>query len=430
MFIQEVGLKNYQAHSNTVVDFIDGDNAIIGASDSGKTALKRAIECVLYNDHSGVDYIKEGEESFSVYVLLSDGTKITRERGKKRLNRYIIEKDGEKLVLENFGKNVPEEVTSVHKMFKVKIGKKMDSLFSARQLDGPFFLQNTPEERGAIISSIAKTEVIDEAVNMTLSNLREQRKEKKVLEKSLKEDNKKLEDFSYLDECEMLLESIKRSFTDLKIIVNNFNVNKSNLSNLAQAKIKKSKQESILEIFDDINNTIVEFEIISTKSKEINKIKKDFYKLIVALDEKTSLENIIVDLSDINEMINKSNNLEEILFKCNNYQKLFNSTKLLKNKLTSLENKINTLEDIDSVINLIEDNIIPKIVKYNNLCNIYKELNELCIREENGIKFISNKNKQINQKIEEYENGLLSLGKCPTCFNDISVEKVKAGLMS
>ena len=42
MYIKEVGLKNYQIHSNTVVRFDEKDNAIIGASDSGKTALKRA----------------------------------------------------------------------------------------------------------------------------------------------------------------------------------------------------------------------------------------------------------------------------------------------------------------------------------------------------------------------------------------------------
>lgn len=430
MFIQEVGLKNYQAHKNTVVQFINGDNAIIGASDSGKTALKRAVECVLYNDHSGVDYIKEGEDAYSVYVLLSDGTKITRERGKKRINRYIIEKGEDKLVLENFGKNVPEEVTQAHKMYKVKIGKKMDSLFSAKQLDGPFFLQNTPEERGAIISSIAKTEVIDEAVNMTLSNLRDQKKEKKVLEKSLKEDENTLKEYSYLEECESLLNQIKNDVADLKQLNTKLNINKSNLDKITQMKIKKGRQASILEIFSDIEVKIKDFEIIASKSKEVSKLKNDFNKLIYCIDSQSSFVRLIDSLSDIENTLEYQMKIERYLEKFNTLSRLFSRLEKIKQDYYKNEQKQKALQGIDDVLNNIDDSLIPKITEYNNLSKIYKDYKELCTRKENGITFISNKNKQINQKLEEYEQGLLSLGKCPTCFNDISVEKVKEGLMS
>lgn len=430
MFIQEVGLKNYQAHKNTVVQFINGDNAIIGASDSGKTALKRAVECVLYNDHSGVDYIKEGEDAYSVYVLLSDGTKITRERGKKRINRYIIEKGEDKLVLENFGKNVPEEVTQAHKMYKVKIGKKMDSLFSAKQLDGPFFLQNTPEERGAIISSIAKTEVIDEAVNMTLSNLRDQKKEKKVLEKSLKEDEATLEEYSYLEECERLLNDIRQDFSTIKELNSKLTVNRANLDTLSKAKIRQNEQEAILEIFTNIELNLKEFEIISSKSNEVSKLKNDFNKLVYSIDKQLSLNNIVSCLKDIDNDLDFYSRLEEKMKKLATLSSLFYQLKQDKENYDKNKQKQEGLSSIDEVVNNIDDLLIPKITKYNNLSKIYKDYKELCTRKENGITFISNKNKQINQKVEEYEQGLLSLGKCPTCFNDISVEKVKVGLMS
>lgn len=430
MFIQEVGLKNYQAHKNTVVQFINGDNAIIGASDSGKTALKRAVECVLYNDHSGVDYIKEGEDAYSVYVLFSDGTKITRERGKKRINRYIIEKGEDKLVLENFGKNVPEEVTQAHKMYKVKIGKKMDSLFSAKQLDGPFFLQNTPEERGAIISSIAKTEVVDEAVNITLSDLRDQKKEKKTLEKVLKEDRQTLENFSYLAECEKILEEIRRDMESLEKIRENLVINTSNFERVNCLRIKKAKQEAIIGIFSDIEFKIKEFEILSSKSREVDKLKNDFGKLLRALDEQKYLINKIENLQNTDNNLQQCNILLDKKKDVNNLSMLY--YKVIKLKEQSSKNKIKQekLQYIDTTLNNIEDVLIPKVNKYNNLLKTYKEYKELNSRKENGINFISNKNKQINQKIEEYEQGLLSLGKCPICFNDVSAEKVRKGLIS
>lgn len=430
MYIAEVGLKNYQAHSNTVINFINGDNAIIGASDSGKTALKRAIECVLYNDHSGVDYIKEGEDAFSVYVLFSDGTKIIRERGKKRVNRYIIEKNGEQLVLENFGKNVPEEVTAAHKMFKVKIGKKMDSLFSARQLDGPFFLQNTPEERGAIISSIAKTEVIDEAVNMTLSNLRDQKKEKKALEKTLKEDRQTLSEFSYLEEAEKILKEVKQGVEKLQQMKERLAVNTNNFESVSSLKIKKAKQQAVLTVLSDIELKIKDFEILASKSKEINKLKNDFDKLRRIMDKQKYLIKEIESLEGIDNSLQYCSTLGDKVKELNRLSSLFNRLEQIRQDYERNKHKKESLEGIDNVINNIDDLIIPKITNYNKFMQMYKEYKELHKRKENGVTFISNKNKQINQKVEEYEQELLSLGKCPTCFNDISVEKVKEGLMS
>ena len=429
MYITDVGLKNYQIDSNTVISFDKKDNAIIGASDSGKTALKRAIECVLYNDYSGTDYIKEGEESYSVYVLFSDGTKITRERGHKRLNRYIVEKDEDKLVLENFGKAVPEEVTNAHKMYKVQLGKHKDSLFCARQLDGPFFLQNTPEEKAAIISSIAKTEIIDEAVSITLTKLRDAKKDKKVLEKSIKQDEEALKEFSYINTCEELLNQIRAESEDFKAIVNKFQNSVDNWSKILAMRISRAKQNAIVEAYQGIEDRLLELELLSHQSKEVNKLKESFFRLIDMKNNKTKLENIIFKFKDVDSTLEDTQSLYSELNNFRNLEKLYNSKEELKIKFKDVENKINTLEDIDSVLAMIEDDIVIKIRNFNELSKLKSDLDKLYSRKQKGIKYIEDKNKEINQKVEEYEDGLTSLGTCPICFNKINMEIIKEELL-
>lgn len=428
MYIKEVGLKNYQIHSNTVVRFDEKDNAIIGASDSGKTALKRAIECVLYNDYSGTDYIKEGEDKYSVYVLFSDGTKITRERGLKKINRYIVEKDGEKIVLENFGKSVPEEVTNAHKMYKVQIGKNKDSLFCARQLDGPFFLQNTPEEKAAIISSIAKTEIIDEAVSITLGKLRDNKKEQKVLEKTIKQDEESLKEFAYINRCEDILNQAQSDLDALRSIYTKLQKDESNWNLVMTLKINKARQNAVLETYKGIEDRLLEFEILSNKSKEVEKLKKDFLSLINSKIKKKDLENIISAYSDVDTTLDILSSINSDIVEFNNKKDAFDKVQMLNKKSKSLKEQLKMLDSVDDTANMIED-IETRFQKFNHLSKLNNDLNKLKQRSKAGIEYIENKEKQINETVKKYEDGLTSMGTCPVCFSKINVETIREELL-
>lgn len=428
MYIKEVGLKNYQIHSNTIVKFNEKDNAIIGASDSGKTALKRAIECVLYNDYSGVDYIKEGEDKYSVYVLFSDGTKITRERGLKKINRYIVEKNGEKIVLENFGKSVPEEVTNAHKMYKVQIGKNKDSLFCARQLDGPFFLQNTPEEKASIISSIAKTEIIDEAVSITLGKLRDNKKEQKILEKAIKQDEESLKEFNYINRCEEILKQAQSDLDALRSIYAKLQRDESNWNKVMSLKINKARQNAILETYEEIEDRLLEFEVLSNNSKEVEKLKKDFLSLINSKIKKKDLENILSVYSDVDTALDILSSINSDIVEFNNKKDTFDKVQMLNKKSEEVKKQIEVLDDIEDIEDITEDTKI-RVQKFNYLSNLNNDLNKLKQRSQAGIEYIKDKETQINKTIKEYEDRLASMGTCPICFSKINIETIREELL-
>jgi len=48
-YIKTITLKNFQSYKNQVIHCKPGLNLLIGTSDSGKSAILRAISFVLYN---------------------------------------------------------------------------------------------------------------------------------------------------------------------------------------------------------------------------------------------------------------------------------------------------------------------------------------------------------------------------------------------
>ena len=60
--IDKIILENFQSHKYSELEFVEGLNAIIGSTDSGKTAIFRAIKWALYNEPQGDYFVREGEE--------------------------------------------------------------------------------------------------------------------------------------------------------------------------------------------------------------------------------------------------------------------------------------------------------------------------------------------------------------------------------
>ena len=51
--IKEISIKNFQSHKDSHIELSDGVNIIVGASDSGKSSLIRAIKWLATNRPSG-----------------------------------------------------------------------------------------------------------------------------------------------------------------------------------------------------------------------------------------------------------------------------------------------------------------------------------------------------------------------------------------
>lgn len=424
--IVEVGLKDFQSHKNTVVNFESGFNVIVGASDSGKTAIKRGIESVLYNKYVGAEYIREGQKSFSNYVLFNDGLRITREKGGRGLNRYLIEyPNGEKLELNNFGVKVPQEVLDAHGMYLVELGKEVDSLNCAYQLAGPFFLQNTSGERAAIIGSIAKTQIIDEAVSDTMSKHREQRKELKALQTTNKQIESELSTYNeWIDEAKILLENIEKDYEELNKCIEKHTKLNSTISSLENNEVTASIQRNIIEMYNDIYVQESKLLEIISKFNDVKVLENKYNRLNLDIERKNDLEIKVKTYDGIDETIKY---IDEINALFNKYNSISNKVSLIEQytaKKNNLENIIESFTGTDDVLKNLD--ILEKdIVKYSNLIKKMDALEVLYQRKAKGMSIIDSLSKNIEESISKYQNALDELGVCPVCYSVITEEQFR-----
>ncbi|WP_197284423.1 AAA family ATPase [Bacillus sp. JCM 19041] len=196
-----VRLENFQSHLDTAVNFDSGLNVIVGQSDSGKTAVLRGIRWALFNQPRGTDFLRVGADFVRVTVVLDTGVTIVRERTSSK-NRYIIKKqDGDDLVLEGFGSQVPEEVTQAHQMRAFRIDSDHEwQLQIAQQLDGPFLLEQTGSLRAKTIGRMSGAHYLDMAIRDTSKDVYSLSQRTKQKELEVKEATEALTPFDSLEQ--------------------------------------------------------------------------------------------------------------------------------------------------------------------------------------------------------------------------------------
>ena len=152
--IKELQLKNFQSHRDSKLSFHPGVNVIVGASDSGKSAILRALRLVVFNRPGGEAYRSNWGGHTSVFLTTENAT-IKRQKDTHE-NSYIMEKTMP-AVFTAFGTNVPEPI---------KAELNMDEVNIQRQLDSPFLLSDsdTPGQVAAYFNKIAGIDVIDKAI--------------------------------------------------------------------------------------------------------------------------------------------------------------------------------------------------------------------------------------------------------------------------
>lgn len=156
MKIKQLNLANWQCHEKLTVDFSPGVTTIIGDTDSGKSAVMRAVRWLLLNDFPGESFIKEGAKQTTITCLLRHDRKdwtVGRRRGGGE-NKYLLEAPSQKTVnFVSFGQgNVPEDL---QRLFAV------ERLNFQNQMDAPFWFALPGGELSRQLNEIVNLDIID-----------------------------------------------------------------------------------------------------------------------------------------------------------------------------------------------------------------------------------------------------------------------------
>lgn len=470
--ISTIIIKNFQSHRHTVLNLDEHVNVILGSSDVGKTAILRALGWVFFNEPQGTAFIRAGETSTSVELIYSDGYSVKRIRNKKFNGYHINHPDfDEPKKLSGFGSSVPEEIQEITGVRKFEIADKIESSITYQtQLEGAFLLSESSIKKAKAIGAISNVNIIDRAIQIANSNIKDFRKNINTSEEALKNSEEQIKEYDNLDERKQNLEKVKDLYSEL-IQKNKMNENLSVLNQRLDNNIERIKAEE---------NTIKSLSFVDETYKTYYKLNSllikgaDYYNKFMNLrnnealyetnmkiinntnfleDANPKFENVVSLIRRFNTLTNINKDLErveesqkrneEIISGSKNLDKIYDTVKYTQNilnKFQLLQNLHNRLITIERTIAEVEKDIDPLFIenlskylnyvinldeKFNDYNTLYNSLFSKNSDIEYSQNIINNLDNEINEKLNSYLEVLQKSNICPMCGSKITEEHIE-----
>lgn len=232
MKLKKIQLRNFQKHKKQEIVFSPRITTLCGATDSGKSAILRALRWLCLNDLSGNSFVREGSKGAKVQLKVKAGKReltITRCRGKR--NSYHLEdKD-----YFSFVKGVPEDIKQLLRVNAVN--------FQA-QHDKHFWFGETAGELARQLNAVVDLSIIDNVLSQAARKTAEAKSQctvavqrKQELEQQLAESQKQIprvEEFARMKKRHGACKKLESQFIALSEIVSQIE---------AQKEIQKRFQE-------------------------------------------------------------------------------------------------------------------------------------------------------------------------------------------
>lgn len=253
--IKSFKILNSQSHAETILNFSDGVNVIVGLSDSGKTAIIRTLRWLVRNRPSGNALRSYWGGETLAQLETEEGIAV---RSKDKMDSYQLTLHGDETkTFQAIGTSVPEEISRF---------LNIDDVNLQSQLDSHFLLSKTPGEVAQHFNKVARLDKIDKGnsnVNSDISELsltigKEATKDKPAtgLIKQIQDAEKQLKVFDYLDKFEIEVEVLEGMDSKLNRLQKSYDDLILKIDNLREIRESIKQEELILEDEELINTTL------------------------------------------------------------------------------------------------------------------------------------------------------------------------------
>lgn len=455
-------IENFQSHTYTEVDFTEGFNVFVGPSDSGKSAILRALRWLLYNQPKGTDYIRAGKNRCRVSLTLSDGTVITRIRSAS-VNRYILQDpQGSEQVFEGFGSQVPEEVSRAHGMHMLKLSAdwNLPAQFGS-QLEGPFLLSETGSVKAKSIGRISGAHLIDMALQETGKDLRRTAVDLKYQTAEAERLKEELKPYEHLPQLIRDLdrsEAIEREAEGKHEKLQRVLALRERRTAVHQEKETVQERLNRLAGLEQVQDLLNRLESENLRYRQLERLRLSRGKLV---RERTYWQNVLKASQHLNQiqhrlqelMIAKDRlsklrtlhgHLANIRAETARYQRLQQQTegihqidvsrleekeKMLK-RLAGLQPRYMRVKlgkkEVNKVLQATERLPVQKVTRLEQMAERLAWLRkqaqkraDLRSRLEKGAVYLKNNAEQFDRLTEELVSHLRKLGRCPLCGSEI-----------
>lgn len=332
--IKSIRLKNIQAHKDSKLEFDKGINAIVGTSNNGKSTIIRALNWNRYNRPLGIDTLASHwivddkgnlKDEMSVTIENDFGT-VTRKRTKTE-NQYIVN-DKELNVVKS---DVPLEVEQILNLSETNIQNQQDS---------PFLLSETSGKVAEYFNRIVRLDIIDRVLSKAETTRRKTNQEIQVLENNIKNNEKKLEDFSWLVDVEKLLNKIERVTLKNTQLKQN---EKELLNKIIEYKNQLRNQRNLTDSKEILNTIEQELENNNRLNENYNSLKSEIekYKNCKIYPDFNSNKDLIKQIEkELNCKENLNNQIVCLVNVISNYKNCIHNIELNKEKIIELKKQL------------------------------------------------------------------------------------------
>ncbi|MBT6048753.1 MAG: AAA family ATPase [Candidatus Scalindua sp.] len=259
--IKQLTIENFQAHKKTELSFDDGINVIIGQSDSGKSAIIRALNWVINNKPSGEAF--RSKWGGDTKVILGIGSE-SIERAKYKDNIYCVHSDERDMVYRSFGQSVPTEVKEL---------LNFSSLNIANQFDSPFLLAMSGGEVASYLNNIVNLDKID----ISLANINKTLKDEKTVcarvKSELEATQIRYAGFDYLEKAEASLIEIEALEEERIERVTKVNLNKTIVESIKNCQKELKKYSGVVDCKKEIDSIERELKELDEKKEKLEDLK-------------------------------------------------------------------------------------------------------------------------------------------------------------
>lgn len=154
-----IRIRNFQSLDDVELELAPF-TIVVGASNSGKSAVLRALRTLAFNATSP-SFVTHGKKS-AVLEAEFDGSKVMLERGPSLATYRVFAGDAE-AVFAKAGTTVPDEIRELLKMAEVE-GENLNFAF---QFDRPFLLDETGTKAAKVLGDLTNINLVYEAVRET-----------------------------------------------------------------------------------------------------------------------------------------------------------------------------------------------------------------------------------------------------------------------
>lgn len=328
--LKTVEIHNFQSHKKTELEFVPGVNVIIGESDSGKSAILRAMNWVINNRPLGDSFRSEWGGETKVVINTTDIHTIERIRSASK-NEYLLDGSG----LKAFGTEVPEEITEI---------LQLDSYNIQSQMDVPFLLANTPGEAARMLNKAASIDDIDKTIGGLSTGLNRLNSDVKYKKNQIEEYQQELAQYDLLPEIEREISAVE----DLDAQLQEYSKERATLESMSKrmTRILTELEETqyLVDISEEMETLEQTHQAYAEKLTENERICIIYQRIKFLQDNLDNTRHIENTLKLVETALKTEDQRKETTQKALGLIKLVQSIERVEREMKSLEKAISYTE--------------------------------------------------------------------------------------